>query len=182
MMVWAMDNYITGEDLKRLRTKLGVTQKKFAELICVSKPTVERWERDSKKPITGPVVALVRILENRPGLAEDYLVIPDRAYPIRLWYMNKNRPCTLIDVDDASGVIRVKNYVDDVMYRAFGTNNQPNYSDYLSFLEERCFPQGRDKSKIILEELGLPFYDPFEIIKKTKGRMAEDDFWIEIEE
>ena len=68
------------------------------------------------------------------------------------------------------------------MYRAFGANNQPNYTDYLSFLEERCFPRKRDKSKIILEELGLPFYDPFEIIRKTKGRMAEDDFWIEIEE
>ena len=26
------------------------------------------------------------------------------------------------------------------------------------------------------------FYDPFLIIKKTEGRMAEDDFWIRIEE
>ena len=182
MMVYSMNDYITGEDLKRLRTKLGVTQKEFAKLICASKPTVERWERDSEKPITGPIVALVRILENRPSLAEDYLYIPERVYPIRLWYMYKNRVCTLIDVDDASGRIIVKNYVDDIMYRAFGSNNQPNYSDYLTFLEERCFPKGRDKSKIILEELGLPFYDPFEIIKKTNGRMAEDDFWIEIEE
>ena len=35
--------------------------------------------------------------------------------------------------------------------------------------------------KIILEELNLPFYDPFLIIQKTEGKMAEDDFRIEIE-
>ena len=27
----------------------------------------------------------------------------------------------------------------------------------------------------------VPFYDPFMIIEKTEGRMAEDDFWIRIE-
>ena len=34
--------------------------------------------------------------------------------------------------------------------------------------------------KLMLKELGLPFYDPLMIIGKTKGRMAEDDFSIEI--
>ena len=177
-----MKEYINGEDVKRIRNKIGCTQKEFAKLICSSKPTVERWERNSDSVITGPVVALMRILENKPSLATDYLEVPEKKLPIRLWYMNKNRPCTLIDVDDASQKIMVKNYADDIMYRAFGVNNHPNYADYLEFLESRCFPSNRDKSKIILEELGIPFYDPFMIIKKTEGRMAEDDFWIEIEE
>lgn len=35
--------------------------------------------------------------------------------------------------------------------------------------------------KLILKDLGLPFYDPIMIIEKTEGRMAEDDFWICIE-
>ena len=39
----------------------------------------------------------------------------------------------------------------------------------------------RDKMKLVLKELDLPFYDPFLIIEKTQGRMAEDDFWIKIE-
>ena len=42
-------------------------------------------------------------------------------------------------------------------------------------------PPTRDKMKIILKELNLPFYDPFMIIQKTQGRMAEDNFWIQIE-
>ena len=35
--------------------------------------------------------------------------------------------------------------------------------------------------KIILEELNLPFYDPYLIIQKTEGKLAEDVFRIEIE-
>ncbi len=35
--------------------------------------------------------------------------------------------------------------------------------------------------KLILADLGLPFYDPFLIIEKTEGRMAEDNYWIRIE-
>ena len=43
------------------------------------------------------------------------------------------------------------------------------------------FPRTSDKMKLILKDLDLPFYDPFMIIEKTEGRMAEDDFWIRIE-
>lgn len=35
--------------------------------------------------------------------------------------------------------------------------------------------------KLILEDLNLPFYDPFMIIEKTQGRMEEDNCWIKIE-
>ena len=50
-----------------------------------------------------------------------------------------------------------------------------------NFWNQDVFPRTRDKMKILLEELNLPFYDPLMIIQKTKGEMAEDDFWIEIE-
>ncbi len=35
--------------------------------------------------------------------------------------------------------------------------------------------------QLVLKDLDLPFYDPFMIIEKTQGRMAEDNFWIKIE-
>ena len=35
--------------------------------------------------------------------------------------------------------------------------------------------------KLILDDLGIPFYEPMLIIEKTEGKMAEDDFWIRIE-
>ena len=57
----------------------------------------------------------------------------------------------------------------------------PTIEDYNEFLESRCFPRTRDKMKLVLRDLGIPFYDPYLIIQKTEGRMAEDDFWLKIE-
>ena len=77
--------------------------------------------------------------------------------------------------------VKAKNYTDKIMFRAFGVVETPDYDQYLEFLESRCFPSSRDKMKLILKGLDLPFYDPMMIIEKTEGRMAEDDFWIRIE-
>ena len=35
--------------------------------------------------------------------------------------------------------------------------------------------------KLVLQDLGLPYYDPLLIVEKTEGRMAEDEFWIRME-
>ncbi len=70
---------------------------------------------------------------------------------------------------------------DDPLFRAFGVKLEPEYEDYEAFLESRCFPRTRDKMKIQLKELDIPFYDPLLIIEKTQGRMADDDFWLKVE-
>lgn len=67
------------------------------------------------------------------------------------------------------------------MKRAFGKIEKPSYRQYEEFLESRCFPSAQDKMKLVLRDYDIPFYDPMMIIEKTKGRMAEDDFWIQIE-
>ncbi len=171
--------YTTGAEIKRVRKQLGMTQKDFARLINSSKPTVERWER-SEEPITGPIVLLIKMLEKHPDFV-DTVRVPDKLLPIRLWYMHGQTVCTIIDVNEMKREIRIMNYVDNLMFRAFGAEENPDYEMYKEFLESRCFPEGRDKMKLILKDLDLPFYDPFMIIEKTEGRMAEDDFWIRIE-
>lgn len=88
---------------------------------------------------------------------------------------------TLIDVNERERKVKIKNYTDKIMFRAFGVMEEPDYNQYIEFLESRCFPESRDKMKLILKDLALPFYDPIMIIEKTEGRMAEDDFWIRIE-
>lgn len=51
-------------------------------------------------------------------------------------------------------------------------------------MTQKEFAQAIGASKPTVERwktLDLPFYDPLMIIEKTKGWMAEDDFWIEVE-
>ena len=176
---YAIPKYITGNDIKRVRNKLNMTQKEFAEFIGSSKPTIERWER-SVDEIDGPIALLINMIENNMQYIEKN-EIPPKNTPLRLYYMKNQMLCTLIDVNDVEQTVKIKNYTNNLMFRAFGKNEQPTYEDYEEFLISRCFPETRDKLKLVLADLDLPFYNPFLIIQKTEGRMAEDDFWIRIE-
>ena len=175
---YAFSPFLQGRDIKQARKRLGLTQQAFAELTGVSQKTIERWESSDK--ITGPIIPLIRILSEQPQLEKRYQV-PEKKTPLRLYYYYRNELCTIIDVDDQARMVEIRNYTDFLQFRAFGIVEHPDYAQYEEFLESRCFPRTRDKMKIILKEMGLPFYDPFLIIEKTEGRMAEDDFWIRIE-
>lgn len=179
MTKYNINNNITPDAVKQFRKRLGLTQKEFSELMGVSKSTIERIEKSDQEAI-GPIAVLINILSDNIDIIDEKS-IPPKEGTLRMWYMYKDRKCTLIDVDELERKIKIKNYVHNIMYLAFGSNNHPSYEDYEEFLKSRCFPETRDKMKIELAALNIPFYDPFMIIEKTKGRMAEDDFWIYIE-
>lgn len=172
-------DYTTAEEIKKVRKVLHLTQKEFAEFINCSKPTVERWER-STDVICGPIVLLLKMLQKYPDYEQE-VKIPEKEWPLRIWYMHGQDICTLIDVNEQERKIKIRNYTDKIMFRAFGVVEKPDYNQYQEFLASRCFPESRDKMKLILKDLGLPFYDPIMIIEKTEGRMAEDAFWLRIE-
>ena len=171
--------YTTAKEIKKIRKELHLTQKEFAEFINCSKPTVERWER-SEEVIRGPIVPFLKMLHKYPEYEQE-VEVPEKVWPLRIWYMYDQDVCTLIDVNERERKVKIKNYTDKIMFRAFGVMEEPDYNQYIEFLESRCFQESRDKMKLILKNLGLPFYDPIMIIEKTEGRMAEDDFWIRIE-
>lgn len=176
---FAIRSQVSSEDITRIRKQLNLTQQRLADFLNVSKKTIEYWE-GKEEPITGPVVTLLKLLEEKPALVE-YYTIPEKSLPLRLWYMFHDEICTIIDVDERNKIVKLHNYTDSYLKRAFGRNTEPDFEDYEEFLESRCFPRSRDKMKLVLDDLGIPFYEPLLIIEKTKGRMAEDDFWIRIE-
>ena len=179
MAEYVIGEYITGKDIRELRGALGFTQKELAEFLRCSRRTVENWESSEGK-ITGPVVPLAEILLRNPDLAEK-LKLPERRTGLRVWYYFRSTVCTVIDVDELNRKVSVRNYMDNPLFRAFGRNTEPSYEEYEEFLESRCFPRTRDKMKLQLKEMDLPFYDPVLIIEKTEGRMAEDEFWLRME-
>lgn len=46
------------------------------------------------------------------------------------------------------------------------------------FLEDRCFEKGRADCDLLLKMLGLIYYSPVDIVRKTHGVMMEDFIWI----
>lgn len=176
---FAISEALSAKDIKAVRKKLELTQREFADFVHVSVKTVERWESE-KRAITGPIVPLVKILNENPNIEQE-LRVPEKKSSMRIWYMCKSDVCTIIDVNERFRDVRIYNYTNDLLKRAFGKIDSPTFEQYEEFMESRCFPRTRDKMKLILKELNIPFYDPVLIIEKTQGRMAEDDFWIRIE-
>lgn len=98
-----------------------------------------------------------------------------------LSYYDGDTLCSQIAADDTDQTLCTKDFVSDFLKTAFGNNQLPTWEDYLHFLEDRCIPHARAGLREYLETLDLEEYDPLEIIKKTSGRMAEDDQWIRLE-
>ena len=100
---------------------------------------------------------------------------------MKLLYFDRDELCTTIIADNTEHVLCIANHTDRVIKTAFGKNAVPTWGDLQNFLEERCIPRARAGLREYLEAIGVEEYDPIEIIKKTEGRMAEDEQWIRIE-
>lgn len=105
---------------------------------------------------------------------------PQQGCTMRMTYMFRRQPCTVIDLDFLNRNVYIENKTDDLLHRAFGANIEPKWQDFEDFLSERCFPKTRGNCRRILEELGLTDYDPLQIVERTKGRIADDNMWIKI--
>lgn len=96
-------------------------------------------------------------------------------------FYDKNELCTVIYADFSDKTLKAKNYTDDIIKTAFGNNKLPTWEDFMYFLAERCIPKERSGIREYLEIISVDEYNPLNIIEKTKGKMAEDKQWIEIE-
>ena len=101
---------------------------------------------------------------------------------IKLEYYDKDTLCTLIAIDMTDKSVAAENHVEAAVKTAFGNNKTPDWDDLMLFLEERCIPRTRSGIRHYLDTLGIVEYDPWEIIRKTQGRMAEDEQWLAIYE
>lgn len=75
--------------------------------------------------------------------------------------------------------VTFENYSDDVLLVAFGVRTEVTYKDLLDFYEDRCFPRERSNAKDLLHDLGLDYYDPELICRKTHGMQFDDFMWLQ---
>ena len=87
--------------------------------------------------------------------------------------------CTVILADFTAEQICIENKVVALLDTAFGVNETPSWEDFLAFLADRCIPKTRKGLDRYLDAVGVPEYDPVQLVEKTQGRMAEDHKWLE---
>ena len=118
----------------------------------------------------------------RKQTLREYKNTHNRNKLLQLQFYHGDSLCTTILADETAEKVLIENHTSDPLYTAFGVNNNPDWQDYQNFLEERCIPKSRAGLQEYLNAIGVDEYHPLEIIRKTKGRMAEDQSWLEVTE
>ena len=122
------------------------------------------------------------ITVRRKQTMQEYKDTHNRNKLLQLQFFHGDSLCTTILADETAEKVLIENHTSDPLYTAFGVNDDPDWQDYQSFLEERCIPKSRAGLQEYLNAIGIDEYHPLEIIRKTKGKMAEDRSWLEVTE
>ena len=101
---------------------------------------------------------------------------------LQLKFYHGDTLCTTILANETDKSVLIENHTNNPLYTAFGVQDDPDWQDYCDFLEERCIPKSRAGLHEYLTAIGVAEYSPIEIIRKTQGRMAEDQAWLEVTE
>lgn len=56
----------------------------------------------------------------------------------------------------------------------FGVRTSVTYEDLIESYEDRCFPRERANCKTVLKSIGLDYYNPELICRKTHGQQFDD--------
>ena len=76
---------------------------------------------------------------------------------MRMNFMCLEELCTVIDVDFMHKKIYIENKTDDILHRAFGIVEHPDWERFEEFLESRCFPRTSCTCKGNIEKHGAGF-------------------------
>lgn len=148
-------------NISELRKNAGMTQKEFAERYGIPLRTIQKWERNGSTP-SEYVVRLVEknmFLENTELFMETYWK-DERTATVRL-----DREFAYIERFTLNPIKQIF-YSDKISRFEFG-----------DILKDRCWDEHRPDIDRILELIGLDEYNPYEICKRTHGRMYQDSIW-----
>ena len=183
-----MYNFI-GDDMETRNTKLiigaaGGTAGKGSKTYKISIPS--KWVNemglehkdielcfDGKSITVKPQESLSEFIGNKKALGHKL---------IKLSVFDGNALCTVICADYTDKTVKHEDHIKKLVKTPFGNNTNPDFSDFEGFLEERCIPKSRAGIREYLDVLNIESFEPLEIIKKTKGIMAEDQIHLELEE
>lgn len=91
-------------------------------------------------------------------------------------YMYRNEVVSHVTVY-SDGSVDVSNVTKDYWKLPFKFDNVTR-CDVDLLLGDRVFDEGRPDKDDLLRDMGVPFYDPLMIVRKTRGVMIKDYFWL----
>ena len=78
-----------------------------------------------------------------------------------------------------NGAVMFENHSNFPLELPFGVMTSATEDDLEDFYRERCFPEERSNCKDLLRQLGLDYYEPEQICRKTHGLQFDDFLWLQ---
>ena len=164
--------------IKRIRKEKGLSQADLAEQVGVPQSTIGRLESRKTFPNLKTLQKIAEVLD-----AEIYLGKKDSRSPYLKRWDNLRFTCYWKDEPVSDVCVRgnnvfVKRYVKHPVKQMFYADKMDLFR-LTEILKTRCWQEDRADVDLILKKLGIEYYDPLEIVKKTHGISYNDFLWFQ---
>lgn len=149
------------ENIKEIRSKTKLTQAGFASKYDIPVRTIQKWERNGSTPpeYIPKLLDKVIFLENTELFMECY------------W---KDEKTASVRLDNTYAYI--ERYSTHPVKQLFHSEKITRF-ELGEILTDRCWDKNRPDINEIMTLIGLHEYNPYEICKRTHGKMYQDNIW-----
>ena len=151
----------TMKDIKAIRNDTALTQRKFSEKYNIPIRTIQKWERNGSTPP-----------EYVPELLEKVIFMEGTELFMECYWKDEKTASVRLDKHYAYITRYTKHPVKQIFY-----SDKITRFKFGEILEDRCWDKNRPDIKKILSLIGLTEYNPYEICKRTHGKMYQDSIW-----
>lgn len=170
---------LTVESIVKRRKELGLSQAKLAQACGVPQSTIGRIESKTFVPSMQTLEKICQVLDmefvckekdNRPPYMRKWDNVGFTCY----W---KDEPVSEVHVENMR--VYVKRFVKNHPIKQIFPVEEMDVFKLTEILKMRCWEDNRAELDALLKKIGVAFYDPLEIVRKTHGVSYNDFLWIQ---
>lgn len=147
--------------IKTIRAKDNLTQREFAEKFNIPLKTIQKWECNGSTPP-----------EYIPQLIDKVIFMENTELFMECYWKDEKTATVRLDEKYAYITRHILHPVKQIFY-----SDQISRYEFGDILQDRCWDKNRPDIKDLLAKIGLNEYNPYEICKRTHGKMAQDSIW-----
>lgn len=147
--------------IKDIRSKTELTQKDFSSKFNIPLKTIQKWECNGSTPPS----YIPQML--------DYICFLEKSELFMECYWKDEKTASVRLDDKYAYITRYSSHPAKQIFYA----DKISRFEFGQILEDRCWDKNRPDLLQLLNGIGLHEFNPYEICKRTHGRMVQDHIW-----
>lgn len=149
------------DTIKDIRNKTNLSQREFASEYNIPVRTIQKWERNGSTPPS-----------YIPELIDKVLFLENTELFMECYWKDEKTASVRLDAKYAY----IKRLSTHPVKQLFWADKITRY-EFGEILSDRCWDSHRPDLPELLANIGLSEFNPYEICKRTHGKMNQDSIW-----